>query len=183
MVRPQGDGYWLVASDGGVFSFGKAPFEGSEGGTALAEPVVAGAADASGTGYWLATRATNAPQPAPTWVDADCNLYRPAPVIEPSQIMLACGDGNAYITAINWSSWTSTSASGTGTYVQNDCSPNCAAGTFLRYPGATFTLYLPVSTWTGPQFSRITFTYVDWQVPGGPVTRTLPLEPTGPPYP
>lgn len=26
---PGGDGYWLVASDGGIFSFGSAHFEGS----------------------------------------------------------------------------------------------------------------------------------------------------------
>jgi hypothetical protein len=32
-------GYWLVASDGGIFSF-NAPFEGSEGGTHLSHPIV-----------------------------------------------------------------------------------------------------------------------------------------------
>ena len=26
---PDDDGYWLVASDGGVFAFGSAPFAGS----------------------------------------------------------------------------------------------------------------------------------------------------------
>jgi hypothetical protein len=30
-VTPNGGGYWLVASDGGVFSFGNAQFYGSEG--------------------------------------------------------------------------------------------------------------------------------------------------------
>jgi hypothetical protein len=35
-----GRGYWLVASDGGVFSFGDAPFEGSTGSLALSSPVV-----------------------------------------------------------------------------------------------------------------------------------------------
>jgi hypothetical protein len=34
-------GYWLVASDGGVFSFGDAPFEGSLGGSLLNSPIVA----------------------------------------------------------------------------------------------------------------------------------------------
>ena len=33
-------GYWMVASDGGVFAFGDAPFEGSEGGTRLVAPMV-----------------------------------------------------------------------------------------------------------------------------------------------
>jgi hypothetical protein len=30
---PDNGGYWFVASDGGVFSFGDAPFSGSLGGT------------------------------------------------------------------------------------------------------------------------------------------------------
>jgi hypothetical protein len=35
-----GDGYWLVASDGGIFAFGAAPFKGSMGDVRLAKPVV-----------------------------------------------------------------------------------------------------------------------------------------------
>jgi hypothetical protein len=37
---PTGNGYWLVASDGGVFSFGNAAFEGSAGGSVLNRPIV-----------------------------------------------------------------------------------------------------------------------------------------------
>ena len=37
---PDGRGYWLVASDGGVFAFGDAGFYGSAGGLALSKPVV-----------------------------------------------------------------------------------------------------------------------------------------------
>ena len=42
-MAPTGDahGYWFVASDGGVFSYGDAHFAGSEGGTSLAAPMVA----------------------------------------------------------------------------------------------------------------------------------------------
>ena len=43
----------MVASDGGVFSFGDARFFGSMGGVALARPVVGMAATPSGGGYWL----------------------------------------------------------------------------------------------------------------------------------
>jgi len=39
-VTPDGDGYWMVASDGGIFSFGDAGFSGSEGGTVLNRPMV-----------------------------------------------------------------------------------------------------------------------------------------------
>jgi N-acetylmuramoyl-L-alanine amidase len=45
-------GYWLVASDGGVFSF-NAPFYGSAGALPLARPVVGAAATPGGGGYWL----------------------------------------------------------------------------------------------------------------------------------
>ena len=41
---PLGDGYWLVASDGGIFSYGNAQFEGSTGKLVLNKPVVGGAA-------------------------------------------------------------------------------------------------------------------------------------------
>jgi hypothetical protein len=47
------DGYWLIASDGGVFGFGDAPFYGSTGGTPLNKPIVAAASTAGGRGYWL----------------------------------------------------------------------------------------------------------------------------------
>jgi hypothetical protein len=35
-----GNGYWLVASDGGVFAYGDAGFYGSTGGTVLNRPIV-----------------------------------------------------------------------------------------------------------------------------------------------
>ncbi len=46
-------GYWLVASDGGIFSYGHAPFYGSTGGMHLNQPVVGVAATADNGGYWL----------------------------------------------------------------------------------------------------------------------------------
>jgi parallel beta-helix repeat protein len=58
-----GDGYWLVASDGGVFNFGNAAFMGSMGGQRLNKPIVGIAPgpyalnfsnfSLQGTGYWL----------------------------------------------------------------------------------------------------------------------------------
>jgi len=50
---PGGGGYWLVASDGGVFAFGQAQFFGSTGGIHLARPVVALIPGPGGGGYWL----------------------------------------------------------------------------------------------------------------------------------
>jgi hypothetical protein len=37
---PDGNGYWEVASDGGIFAFGDAKFYGSMGGIPLDQPVV-----------------------------------------------------------------------------------------------------------------------------------------------
>ncbi|HEX2040954.1 MAG TPA: CapA family protein [Acidimicrobiales bacterium] len=52
-ATPSGGGYWLVASDGGVFAFGDAAFHGSTGGLRLNRPIVGMAATPSGGGYWL----------------------------------------------------------------------------------------------------------------------------------
>jgi hypothetical protein len=46
-------GYWQVASDGGVFTFGAAQFYGSTGSMKLNQPVVGMAATPDGKGYWL----------------------------------------------------------------------------------------------------------------------------------
>ena len=46
-------GYWQVASDGGIFSFGGAQFYGSTGSIRLNKPVVGMAATGNGGGYWL----------------------------------------------------------------------------------------------------------------------------------
>jgi hypothetical protein len=52
-ASPSGQGYWLVALDGGVFSFGDAGFFGSHGGSHLNQPIVDMAATPDGHGYWL----------------------------------------------------------------------------------------------------------------------------------
>ena len=50
---PRASGYWEVASDGGVFSFGNATYLGSMGATTLNKPVVGMAATPNWRGYWL----------------------------------------------------------------------------------------------------------------------------------
>ncbi len=46
-------GYWLAASDGGIFNYGDAVFDGSAGGMHLNAPIVGMAATPDGGGYWL----------------------------------------------------------------------------------------------------------------------------------
>jgi hypothetical protein len=51
-AEPQ-HGYWLVGSDGGIFTFGSALFHGSTGNLVLQRPVVGITPTANEDGYWL----------------------------------------------------------------------------------------------------------------------------------
>ena len=50
---PPSHGYWLVGSDGGIFTFGSAQFYGSTGSLHLQRPVVGITPTADRGGYWL----------------------------------------------------------------------------------------------------------------------------------
>jgi hypothetical protein len=52
-ATPGGGGYWLVASDGGIFAFGNAQFYGSTGNIQLNKPIVGMTAAPDGGGYWF----------------------------------------------------------------------------------------------------------------------------------
>jgi hypothetical protein len=49
-------GYRLMASDGGVFSYGSSAFYGSTGGLRLNQPIVGGVPTAADKGYWFVAR-------------------------------------------------------------------------------------------------------------------------------
>jgi hypothetical protein len=51
-IDPATGGYWLVATDGGIFAF-DAPFFGSTGNIHLNQPIVGMSGDRSGNGYWM----------------------------------------------------------------------------------------------------------------------------------
>jgi hypothetical protein len=52
-VKSASPGYWLVGSDGGIFTFGSAQFYGSTGALTLQRPVVGITPTIDGGGYWL----------------------------------------------------------------------------------------------------------------------------------
>ena len=52
-ANPNGGGYWLVASDGGIFNYGTAKFFGSTGNITLNKPIVGMSPTFDGGGYWL----------------------------------------------------------------------------------------------------------------------------------
>src|SRR5580704_7872421 len=64
-------------------------------------------------------------------VDSQCT--QPGQV-KPSEIILACGDGNSVAQRLHWQKWSHSSASGSGVLHQNNCTPYCAEGTFHDYP-------------------------------------------------
>jgi hypothetical protein len=51
-TTPDDAGYWMVASDGGIFNYGDAAYYGSMGGKPLNKPIVGIASTPDGKGYW-----------------------------------------------------------------------------------------------------------------------------------
>jgi hypothetical protein len=68
----------------------------------------------------------------------------PTAVVKPTSIVVACGDGNLYLTGIHWATWNASTATGSGMVHSNDCKPYCAADHFHTAP-ATVTLSKPRS--------------------------------------
>jgi hypothetical protein len=96
---------------------------------------------------------------------------------KPRTYVLACGDGNNYLTGLRWTAWRAGSATARGTDVANDCVPYCAAGHFHSYP-ASVVLDRP-KPWTGhtgvDRFSRLTLHYPGTRPAGMASTVVLPL--------
>ena len=93
MVPSNDDGgYFMVASDGGVFAFGDAKFEGSCPGIGgCSGAAVAVMPDASGNGYWLVTRTGN------VYAFGDASNYGgPGPQTVPVTSAVRTPDGGGY---------------------------------------------------------------------------------------
>ena len=88
------------------------------------------------------------------------------PQTRPSDVQLACGDGNFFLTQVKWSSWTDASAAGLATGHQNDCKPFCAAGHFHLYRVAV-RVFRPETCRNGARkFTRVTFSFVSTRPAG-----------------
>jgi hypothetical protein len=74
-------------------------------------------------------------------------------------VVLACGDGNIEISKTDWSSWTSSSASGTTTLDVNLCQPTCVQSKMSSFADGSVRLSGVRHTASGPVFSRATITY------------------------
>ena len=182
-IAPGDDaGYWLVGADGGVFTFGDASFHGSAPGSGVQLSNIVGTATfPNGQGYWVVGAGGSVLTFSIPEVLADCTAAPPEgtqPQLEPSSIAFACADNNYGVEDLVWTSWTNTTAIGTGIVWQNNCTINCAEGTLSYYP-ATVTLTDVKDTVIGPLFSELNAVY---QASGGPFgfsseLFTLPLPP------
>ena len=63
------------------------------------------------------------------WVN-DCDM----PVQKPQSLTLTCADGGMRLEELMWAVWDKNGAVGYGTYLENDCQPSCAEGTYSETP-------------------------------------------------
>lgn len=59
-------------------------------------------------------------------------LYKPACKVKFDCVI--SGDATAFLYRMRWTQWSTTKAVGTGTYLLNNCTPNCAEGKFYNVP-------------------------------------------------
>ncbi len=81
---------------------------------------------------------------------------------KPRRIVVSCGDGGLYLANLHWRRWTRGSANATGSYVLNDCKPDCAEGHFHSYP-VKITLSRPKSC---PGQAHRAFGWATFSYPG-----------------
>jgi len=105
----------------------------------------------------------------------------------PHSLILACADGNAYVSKLAWTSWTPAVASAVGTLVENDCTPTCVGGHFHSYPALVvlwgnaavrkhpgehrYTMLTQILTGPRPRY----YDYASHKWVTAPVTQTVPL--------
>jgi hypothetical protein len=89
-----------------------------------------------------------------------------APQIRPTSILVACGDGNFFLTRIRWSRWNAAGASGIATGHQNDCKPYCAAGHFHLYQVSVRLTRSETCRNGRREFTRFSYRFVSAKPPG-----------------
>jgi hypothetical protein len=90
--------------------------------------------------------------------------------VRPHSIVVACADGNFFLSGLRWSRWDAGAAVGAGVGHQNLCTPSCAEGHFRRYAVAV-RLFRPVACSKGGRlFTRLSWRFTKTKPPGA--TRT-----------
>ena len=88
------------------------------------------------------------------FVPRDCETN----AFKPKSITVSCADSNFRVTKIRWNAYGTSAANGSATARVNDCEPDCAGGTFRKYP-ATVRLTRVRQCGDVPQFTRIAVTF------------------------
>jgi hypothetical protein len=70
------------------------------------------------------------PSPAPPPATAVLYNCTGQAVTQPADYILTCADAGINLSGLIWSGWGSTRATATGQMATNDCSPDCAQGTY-----------------------------------------------------
>jgi hypothetical protein len=104
---------------------------------AIAVLAMIGAAAGIGLANWAgaatgsaASSTTVSATHTPKYFVADCNQWQ----VEPSGYIFTCADDGVGLQDLHWTTWSPALASASGTYYENQCTPDCAAGHFLKYP-------------------------------------------------
>lgn len=79
--------------------------------------------------------------------------------IKPAKFEMSCADGNSWWKKVSWSSWGGATASGKGDLYQNDCTPDCAGGTFKTYASTLTLSSIKKTSAHGALYSVATFHY------------------------
>jgi hypothetical protein len=79
---------------------------------------------------------------------------------KPATLILACGDGNSFLQNLSWSTWSTTHATGKGSFVEDSCTPNCASGKAEKF-ATTIALSKPKKCAKKPHrvFDDLSLTY------------------------
>ena len=90
---------------------------------------------------------TTTTETSQVWVN-DCDT----PVQRPQSLTLTCADGGMRLEDLMWAVWDKNGAVGYGTYLENDCQPSCAEGTFSQTP--VYVTLGELTTRSGKSFLR-----------------------------
>ena len=182
-ATPDGQGYWLVAADGGVFGFGNAHYYGSLAvSTHLNRAIVGIAATADGRGYWLVSsdggifafgdarslRLAGGHSPQPADRGHRRHRRRPRVLVGGLGRRHLCFRGRPFL-RLDWARRTSTGPSWASP------PPPTAAGTGWSPPTAACSaLVTPTSTVRPPpKASKLSWAFPD-RLPSRPSRRSIP---------
>ncbi|HTY29530.1 MAG TPA: hypothetical protein VMD51_15520 [Mycobacterium sp.] len=63
-----------------------------------------------------------------------CNAGQAGSGLRPTLIFIGCATSADYLSRLVWTDWTATSATAAAVHNVDNCKPDCAQGTYLRFP-------------------------------------------------